>query len=184
MNGKRENPLKAAADLIRKGKPDKARPILVDLLRTDSNNAQAWFLLSYSLVDPQRRQYALLQALRVDPQFERARQRLSALRDEGLPPISELPKGAQAFAEPGPLAVTNAQTETKPSRAERLQTGTDKGRARGLRRALIAMIVILLCILTFVAGRPFFANIFANVRPTATVVVPFKTLPATWTPSP
>jgi len=82
MRSNGENPLRTALNLIRGGNSKKAHPILVEFLRGEPNNAQAWFLLSYTLDDPQHKQQALIRALRGDPQFERAQTRLQMLRGE------------------------------------------------------------------------------------------------------
>src|SRR5690606_34955836 len=76
------SPLKKSAELIRAGRLDDARNQLVGLLRLEPNNAQAWYLLSFVLDDPQRKQYALQQALKAQPDFERAQERLQQLRGE------------------------------------------------------------------------------------------------------
>src|SRR3990172_3241062 len=80
MDRKVQAGLKKALGWIKQGKLDKARPLLVGLLRGEPQNPQAWYLLSYTLDDPQRKQYALLQALRADPDFARAGERLEKVR--------------------------------------------------------------------------------------------------------
>lgn len=72
--------LKEALELIKEGKREAAGPILVELLKEDQTLEQAWFLLSYTLSDPERQVYALEQALRLNPGFERAGDRLEKLR--------------------------------------------------------------------------------------------------------
>jgi len=130
MQSNGENPLKTALNLIRGGKSKKARPILVEFLRGEPNNPQAWFLLSYTLDDPQRKQYALLQALRFDPQFERAQARLQMLRGEaGRPYTGEI--SAPSVKPPTP-AKASGRIRSRPA----LFTGTKNTaiRTRGLTK--------------------------------------------------
>jgi len=73
---------KKALGLIQSGKPDAARPILLEILRDDEAIEQAWFLLSYTLPPGEEQEYALNQALRINPDFDRARKRLEKLQNK------------------------------------------------------------------------------------------------------
>jgi len=192
MRAKSANPLKKAADLIRAGKPQKARPILAAFLRADPKNAQAWYLLSYALEDPQRKQYALRQALRADPLFERAQKRLRALRaePEPMPPAKLKPPAKTAPLPPLPTEATPAYifpTEQGLAPAEEtLRSESEEPRGTGFqvpRQALALVGLIVLFSIIFFLSRSWFASLLTNSSPTATEVRAFRTLPPTWTPS-
>lgn len=189
MRATSANPLKKAADLIRAGKPEKARPILSAFLRSNPNNAQAWYLLSYALDDPQRRQYALRQALRLDPQFERAQKRLRTLRGEPEP----APIKAKPPAKTGPLPPLPAEptpglifpTEQEPANEESLRP-EDETPSSGFhvpRQVLAVIALIVVFAVIFFVSRNWFATLLAGGNPTATAVQAFRTLPPTWTPA-
>jgi hypothetical protein len=74
--------IKQALELIRAGKMDAARPILLEILRQDESIEQAWFLLSYTLPTGEKQEFALNQALSINPEFDRARDRLDEVRQE------------------------------------------------------------------------------------------------------
>ena len=71
---------------------DAARPILLEILKKDENIEQAWFLLSYTLPPGEKQEYALNQALKINPEFDRARDRLEKLKvqEGGIQPEDSL----------------------------------------------------------------------------------------------
>jgi hypothetical protein len=205
------SPLKKSADLIRAGKLDKARPLLVEFLRTEPNNAQAWFLLSYTLDDPQRKQYALMQALKADPGFERAENRLRELR--GLPPLPPKPdtstkplarpvsssspafqpdKAVPAFSAPEPEPdpfradlVTETPSLEESLRAEQTPVEREAKPRAPLRQLLIGALLVAAFAALFWFSRDFFAGLLANSgAPQATTterIAAFSTFPPTFT---
>jgi hypothetical protein len=84
--------IKKALELIRSGKMDAARPILLEILKKDENIEQAWFLLSYTLPPGEKQEYALNQALKINPEFDRARDRLETMQVQqgGIQPEDSL----------------------------------------------------------------------------------------------
>ncbi len=186
--------LKKAADLIRKGRTDKAQELLVKFLRSEPHHAQAWYLLSYTLADHQKKQYALQQALRADPQFERAQQRLLALRGQAAQsPQAEpglLPEPAAVAASPEP-AILPPAPEPEPATIEAEDAFREESSAEenasnpGPRRILVILGLIVLFAVVFVLSRNWFSALFAGTAAeTATpLVLASRTLPATWTPS-
>lgn len=195
MASKSGNTLKKSLDLLRRGKADKARPMLVELLRKEPNNAQAWFLLSHALTDPLRQQYALQQALRADPQFVRALHRLQTLRGEPLtdpkpketattPVVFESPE----IASPPPTFFSeDEETEgnldnLRETESLRPEPAPEAGRARsGVgRNVLFGALVVLVAVAAFFAANAFLPTLTAQ-RPTTTVIAS-RTLPPTWTP--
>lgn len=72
--------LQQAIVATRTGQKREAQRLLTEVLKEDPENAQAWFLLSH-LVDSKEKQVAYLgKALALDPQHQKAKQRLARLR--------------------------------------------------------------------------------------------------------
>ncbi|MEX2161091.1 MAG: hypothetical protein WD751_04175 [Anaerolineales bacterium] len=170
MDRKAAASLKKALGWIRAGKVNNARRLLVEFLRTDPNNAQAWYLLSYTLEDTQRKQYALMQALQSEPRFQLALSRLAKLRGEPekeLPPnepVATLPK---ATPEPAPdfVPITDAGAETE----EPLRVEQSEGRRSFAKpaRLFIFAISMLLLVFLILAGVPILLRGFPASAPSA-----------------
>lgn len=178
MSASAQPDLKKIADLIRAGKGEKARAQLVELLRSQPQNAQAWYLLSFVVDDPQRKQYALMQALKAQPDFVRARDRLRTLRGDAPPP----PKPQPAPEAPPPITPAFApsadlEQDLRPEPAEPQRSG---GRSP-LRPVLIGLVLVALLALAWFFGGDLLAG-GQGAAPTATNP-PFRTLPAVWTPT-
>jgi hypothetical protein len=71
--------LRQALDLLKSGKVKSARSILVEFLKTNPENEQAWYMLSFAVSDRQRQIYSLNQVLKINPLHEKARKRLLAI---------------------------------------------------------------------------------------------------------
>ena len=184
--------LRKAIAHIRAGKASRAQPILVGLLRVEPNNAQAWYLLSYVLDDPQRQQYALLQALRISPEFDKARKRLQKLRGEAIEteiaiqeplPVDareETVKPAPAFFEES----TKTEEEIRPQETASESELTEEPPAtKSPRRTLLfALLVIIVAVLAYFAVTMYIPVVNVATRASATPIAS-QTLPATWTPS-
>jgi hypothetical protein len=204
--------LRQAADLVRAGKRNQAQSLLVEFLRDEPNNAQAWYLLSHALTDPKRQQYAVLQALRADPTFERARIRLITLQGGTPPPIKAAPPPKfDPIPPPAPKPATASLPKTPPAseqsaprpgaaffdteepqheatqelRAESTFEETqDPKPKRRLRGLLIALIVTAVLAAAVYFGRDLLlGGGITLTNPTATQVVA-RTLPPTWTATP
>jgi hypothetical protein len=80
------NSLRQAASDIKEGKLKAARTSLVELLRDHPEVDQAWYMLSFTVPVLERQVYALEQALKVNPQNEKALSRLRKLKGEKEPP--------------------------------------------------------------------------------------------------
>lgn len=192
--------IKRALELIQSGKADAARPILLEILREDENIEQAWFLLSYTLPPGEKQEYALNQALSINPEFDRARDRLDQIRQEIVEPAEEaIVLEAEGIDEQKDIpSEVNANQQVSESEKERdssfpgetflegadlekesVKTGFPK---RSL--AIAGLVVLLLIILLLVTSPGIIANLF-NVDQAITVptqVQGFRTLPPTWTP--
>lgn len=177
---------------IRAGKAEKARAALVDLLRKEPNNAQAWYLLSFTLDDPQRQEYAVLQALRINPEFEKARNRLLRLRGEpvGLP-VAGQESAPDDRPQEGPQSTvpTFFEEAEKPSEPDQPQETTAEGELRGVapptrprgRNRLFLFLVIVVVVLAIFAASVFFPSI--NITKPSVTPIASQTLPSTWTPT-
>ncbi|MEX1143524.1 MAG: hypothetical protein WEC16_01685 [Anaerolineales bacterium] len=202
MDRKGQASLKKALGWIKQGKGGKARPLLVGLLRGEPQNAQAWYLLSYTLDDPQRQQYALLQALRADPEFARARERLEKLRggevgelrfdsnetlEEGPPSDTQpLARPVTAEPEPPPPARSEATIPAEPEpfrEAELLSAEEPTERARpNIGRLLLPLaLVLVIASLGYLVFQALSAP--SSVAQRSPTPVSSATLPATFTPT-
>ena len=79
MNPEHLTSLKQAADLIKAGKTKPARGLIIEVLREDPDNAQAWYMLSFSVPRTDRQIYALQQTIRLVPDHQKAIERLKKL---------------------------------------------------------------------------------------------------------
>jgi len=171
------SPLKQIADLSRAGKLDAARGQLVELLRQEPGNAQGWYLLSFVLDDPQRRQYALMQALKAEPDFERAQERLSILRGEAsvaAPVETEAPPPiTPAFA----ISAEDGQDAWQPDDPEPPKPKSP------LRWVLLGLLLLGMLAVLWVFGRDLLAG-GSNGEGLLSMPTnaPFRTL-AVWTPT-
>lgn len=93
--------LKQAATFIRQGDTKSARTILIEILRTNPDNAQAWFMLSYAVPREDKQIYAIQQTLRLEPHNEKAQRRLAKLTGAPLPkPAAAKPEPPKATPKP------------------------------------------------------------------------------------
>lgn len=103
MNPEHLTSLKEAADLIKAGKTKPARGLIIEVLREDPNNAQAWYMLSFAVPRVDRQLYALQQTIQLVPDHQKAIERLKKLGgdlpDEVRDPGSDLQDQKAAEAE-------------------------------------------------------------------------------------
>lgn len=189
MAKKTEDILRDAVKQIKAGKSVKARQPLIQLLRREADNAQAWYLLSFTLDDPQRQQYALLQALRVTPDFEKASARLSKLRGETIPvpttpvftePVSE----QQGESKVVPIPAFFEEEEEPPKDAFSFKESSVKKVATTPKRRsnLLAILLGIIMVGLLIFAVWIFLPNLTFIQPTVTPVAS-RTLPPTWTPS-
>ncbi len=79
MDAGTKQELQRAYAYLKSGDRKSASQILVSVLKTHPDSEQGWLMLSLAVDDPQRQIYALQQVLRVNPDNEKARERLSKL---------------------------------------------------------------------------------------------------------
>ena len=85
MNQDTRNALKKAAGFIKSGNTKSARAILINILREEPENAQAWYMLSFSVPVKDKQIYALQQVLTLDPNHQKAISRLKKLSGTAKP---------------------------------------------------------------------------------------------------
>lgn len=88
MSDAPDQALSQAFQLVEEGKNEEAIAILQPLLDRDPDNADAWWILSYAVSDPQKARNALNQVLRIDRNYPGARDMLAQL-DEKYPVFGE-----------------------------------------------------------------------------------------------
>jgi thioredoxin-like negative regulator of GroEL len=77
------NRLRQAVESIKAGDKAEAQEVLIPILKGNPHNANAWFLLSYT-VEGEKRIECLEEALDADPEHEKARKRLAELTENDL----------------------------------------------------------------------------------------------------
>ena len=80
-----------AIDLIKSGEAERARPILLELLKADPNNESAWLWLVQCLSTPAQRIAALEQCLKHNPNSQRAKWGLAQLKPRQASPAAKPP---------------------------------------------------------------------------------------------
>jgi len=86
MNQEAKTNLYEAFNRLKAGEPQAAQAILIPILKSDPNLAEAWYLLSFSVQEDQQKIYALRRALQINPNFEDAQVRLITLEKETTQP--------------------------------------------------------------------------------------------------
>jgi len=106
MNQDSLNALRIAADLIKTGDTKAARPLIIQVLRDEPNNTQAWYMLSFAVPRQDKQIHALQQLLQIDPNHEKALNRLKKLGGEVPSPLANndknLDHAGQEGTHPGP----------------------------------------------------------------------------------
>ncbi|MGA7195289.1 MAG: hypothetical protein WBW94_16855 [Anaerolineales bacterium] len=121
-----------AIELLRLGKHQEAQNILAPLIRNNPNDAQAWYLLGFTLSDVEKRIYAFQQVLRIDPSNQKAKEQIAILR---------------------PTTFTVPDQENRPTststKQEKVKEPKRVGKSRNFPIVLIAIIgaVLIFCAL-------------------------------------
>jgi hypothetical protein len=105
MNQRTADRLKRALAQLKSGNPQDARSILVDILKDDPEVEQAWYMLSFAVPSPERQVYSLRQALKINPYYDKARERLEKLTGEkvdlpAVPMVEEEEPASRDFSAP------------------------------------------------------------------------------------
>ena len=79
--------LQEAISATRNGDKVGAQKILADILKADTENTQAWYLLAMLVDSPEKKQAYLSRVLTLDPHHEKATEQLAAMQPSVAPPI-------------------------------------------------------------------------------------------------
>lgn len=119
--------LKKALDLIQAGNPQEARPILVEILKHDSEIEQAWFMLSFVVPNHERQVFAIKHALRINPDNPKSRSRLEKLISGSQPTpaqaeksLKDSPAKKQVESKPSPAVTTSTPSSDDDLLSQRL----------------------------------------------------------------
>src|SRR3990170_1213783 len=187
-----EDTIRTAADLIRVGRREEARPLLARYLQANPDSVDAWMLMSMCISDRQRQVDCLRQVIRIQPDHSLAQSRLvkllsgtgtvtiwPALPSEPgqLPATSPFIDGVLPDAPPRPTL----RSVPPPSPASETKKG-----GGGLAPVIFVLVLVgLLCGAMAVVAYLFSASRQAQQQEafgTAAAVAAF-TLPPTWTPT-
>jgi pimeloyl-ACP methyl ester carboxylesterase len=99
------DPITAAAiqkayGLIKAGKLEEAQAVLIPLVRTNQNIAEVWYLLGFTLADPQKRLFAFEQVIRIDPANQPAQNQIDKLLAKKSSPLPPAPPPTSPFTSP------------------------------------------------------------------------------------
>lgn len=118
MNQDNIKALKTAADLLKSGNTKDARPLIIQVLRDDPENLQAWYMLSFAVPRQDKQIDALLHLLKLDPTNEKAKSRLQKLGG-ALPEESEESDETTTPSEVTPHPVSQAkESDDEPVTSE------------------------------------------------------------------
>jgi hypothetical protein len=189
-----EEAIRKAADLIRLGRREEARPILAHYLQASPDSVDAWMLMSMCISDRQRQIDCLRQVLRINPDHSLAQSRLvKLLSGTGTVTTWPAPPGelGQPSATPpftaGPLPPAPPPRPTEhPAPASPAAAAQAKKGGGALAPVLFVVVLVgLLCAAVAIVAYLFNANRQSRQQQafgTAAAVAAF-TLPATWTPT-
>jgi hypothetical protein len=95
MNKEIIKSLKEALAHLRAEENEKARSLLVKILKQEPENDQAWFLLSFSVAEEDRQLHAVEKAILFNPNSKPARTRLALLKGEPKPVFEDVEDEAE-----------------------------------------------------------------------------------------
>jgi hypothetical protein len=122
--------LKNAAALLKTGNSKAARQIIIQILREDANNTQAWYMLSFAVPRQDKQIQALQQLLQIDPNHEKAQKRLQKLGGDQIPQGADL-LSQRLFGDPGgqrteeQASPPSTPTKTEEAVAEKPETASE-----------------------------------------------------------
>ena len=187
-----EDTIRKAADLIRVGRREEARPLLARYLQANPDSVDAWMLMSMCISDRQRQVDCLRQVIRIQPDHSLAQSRLVKLLSgtgtvtiwPALPgELSQLPATPPFTDGVLPDAPPRPTIRSVPSPSPALETKKGGG---GLAPVIFVLVLVgLLCGAVAVVAYLFSASRQAQQQEafgTAAAVAAF-TLPPTWTPT-
>ncbi len=170
--------LNKARNLLKEGKRNDARQLLIAYLKRNQNSAEAWWMLSYAVEDKKQKTDCVKRVLSLSPNNKSARARLEKLDKSAL--HTQIDEPAQkVFAPP---------KEESPARKK-----TPRQKKLGISGGIVALVVVFLCLT--IAGIGYFgvvifrANTLDEIPSPSQIVMatetkkPSQSLPPTWTPT-
>lgn len=161
MSEETRGALARAFDAVEAGDLESARQILEPILAVERNNADAWWIYSHAVTDPEQAREALENVVRINPDYPGASELLTTLRDRlpERPPVT--PSMAAAVpvspaAPPPSLPETELEEpdfDTKPNPVVTTETAAPASAQPARRSALpwIAAAVLLVAIIALFA---------------------------------
>ena len=156
--------LNEAYELIQQEQEEDALDILVDIVREEPANSDAWWLISYAVDDPKDARLALVNVLKNNPQHQKARDMLRQVNEYDPPTpdevelLKEVPDAEghlQDISLPEGTGITDRaefNLEDEDLYAEMLGEDQEPAKRRALPRPFqIAMIITMLAIVVILA---------------------------------
>ena len=120
MDEKTAAELRKALNYLRAGKTKDARPLIVQILKTNPEVDQAWYMLSFVVSDRSKQIYALQQVLSLNPNHAKAKSKmakvLSSAKDEGDDVKSSAQPTTESILGEAPLAAPEPDEDDWQSR--------------------------------------------------------------------
>lgn len=159
MSDETRGALARAFDAVEAGDLESARQILEPILAAERDNADAWWIYSHAVTDPEQARDALENVVRINPDYPGASELLTTLRDR-LPERS--PSATSTVGVPMPPAapppslpeteLEEPDFDTKPNPVTTTDTAAPAAQpARRSALPLIAAIVLLIAIIALFA---------------------------------
>jgi hypothetical protein len=152
MNDATEQQLMRAYELIEAGNLEQAKTLLMPVLASDKNNADAWWIYAHAVSDPQTAKEALDNVLRIDRDYPGARE----LRDQLANQLVDRVTGTQLppAKSPNPASSLSTPTGTSaPARAAIDDEEEDDGGFNVLRILLIAAVFVIIAVVGIVLAQ-------------------------------
>ncbi len=172
--------LQQAEQLLREGKKQEARTLLVGYVRSNPSSTRGWWMLSFALTDPKQQIDCVERVLRLDPNYAPARARLEKLKGNINTQLSVSPFAESAPPQPARQDAPSPAPQKPASRPRK------KTNSQVVQYAVLAVMVCMavgvigigaVMIIQWTSIVP--AQAAPPMQPTA--ITPIL-LPPTWTP--
>jgi peroxiredoxin len=178
--------LQQAEQLLREGKKQEARAVLVGYVRSNPSSTRGWWMLSFALTDSKQRIECVERVLRLDPNYTPAHARLEKLKGNIHTQLSVLPVVESTPPQPAPVR----QNSPSPTPQKHVSHPRKNTNSQVLQYAVLA---VMACMAVGVIGigavmiARWNSSVPAQVAPSVpsappTGITPLS-LPPTWTPT-
>ncbi|CAG0992399.1 Thiol-disulfide oxidoreductase ResA [Anaerolineales bacterium] len=114
--------LQFAEQLLREGKKQEARTLLVGYVRNNPSSIRGWWMLSFALTDPKQQIDCVERVLRLNPNYSPARARLEKLKRSVQPSVSPFAESSPSqSAAPFPAPQKPASRPRRKANSQILQ---------------------------------------------------------------